>query len=163
MFITRICLTLLLALTLTAPVQAGPKAKPAPPQEVAVYGPDHQYRLAVVLQDTLLWEFQLDTGASDTSIPWTVFDHLWRWQHIGWANMLPEQQYTLADGRVITKMRARLTLTIGTHRLENVVVSIGEKGKPTFSLLGASTLARFQSFGVDHTRGILRLGSPRQP
>ena len=160
---TRFITALALVLTLTTTAQAAPKAKAGPAQEIQLYGASHQYSVYALLEDSVPWQFTLDTGAADMLIPWTLFNTLWQARLVGWANMLPDKEYELADGRTVKYMRMRITLTIGTHRLENIDVCIAPKGTPASSLLGVRVLTRFQSFGIDHTRGILRLGSPRQP
>lgn len=157
----RITLTLLaLCLTISAAV-AAPKPPPAPAQEIPLLGSGPAYYVVAIMEKNIVWEFQLDTGATDVLIPWDLFNLLWKEKLIDQSNMLPDKVYVHADGTSRPYLQARMHLTIGTHRLDNVTVGIGNKGEPVSSLLGARVLQRFTSFGIDHTRGILRLGQPQ--
>lgn len=157
-----IALCALMALCLSVlPAQAKPRTAPTRSiQEVPLlthHG--ERYGLAVVLQGGVPWPAVLDTGADNVQLPWELFDILWQARLLGPKDRLPDGDYRFADGRVVRHMRVHVTLHLGPYQLTQVVAAIGTKGSTL--LIGANVLQRFQSFGIDHTRFVLRLGQPR--
>ena len=117
-----------------------------------------EYGVLILLNETLPARAVIDTGATSFYLPYDVYQRLAATGTVTAADVLPKGTYTVVGGQTFTAHRVRLTLTLGAYRIPNVEATIGTTGGNI--LMGSSVLQRFQSFGIDHTRGILRLGQP---
>jgi predicted aspartyl protease len=157
-----ITLCVLLALSLaTAPVHAKPRTTATPSvQEVAIIGTDPRaYEVAVLLNDTLPTRAVIDTGATSLYLPYEVYLRLRQTGTLRREDVLSPTTYKVVGGQTFTAERRLVALTLGAYRIPNVEATIGTTGGNI--LIGSEVLQRFQSFGIDHTRRVLRLGSPR--
>lgn len=149
----------------------GPRANPAPaPQlenpvssargiggnEVALNQRGGLYRVPVRINDQMTLYFTLDSGATDVQIPADVVLTLYRTETLAPSDFIGEQTYVLADGSKVPSARFTLReLRVGSHRLTNVVASVGAPAGDL--LLGQSFLSRFKTWMLDNERHVLVL------
>jgi predicted aspartyl protease len=159
--LTSIILPLLAVSLVASSVDAKPRQQPAASiQEVQMVGTDsRQYAVLAMFNGAVPVRAVVDTGATQTYLPFEVFEQLVKSGAVLESDVLPRQEYTVVGGKIFNAHRVRLTLTLGGWRIPNVLAVVGYPGGEV--LIGSDVLQRFQSFGVDHTRGILRLGVPR--
>jgi clan AA aspartic protease (TIGR02281 family) len=110
----------------------------------------------VLINNALILNFTVDSGASDVSIPADVVMTLVRTGTIVDADFIGEQTYVLADGSKVKSHRFRIrSLQVGDRVIENVVGSVAPvKGS---LLLGQSFLGRFKSWSIDNASHALVL------
>jgi predicted aspartyl protease len=156
-----IALYALLALSVAVlPAQAKPRTATPSIQEVKMVGTDtREYRVPVTVNDVGPYWGLIDTGATGVVLPYPLYLELWRTGAITGADTLRPTLATMADGRTMKTDQVLITLTLGAWRLTGVTAMIGTQTSDF--LIGSNVLQRFQSFGIDHTRSILRLGQPR--
>jgi clan AA aspartic protease (TIGR02281 family) len=93
----------------------------------------------------------LDSGASEMSINKSTYNNLVKNGFITNANMLPPQQYTLADGSVKTYKRVIIkNIKLGSLTLNNVRAYICDDSEPM--LLGQSFLNKFAVWQVNNSK-----------
>jgi clan AA aspartic protease (TIGR02281 family) len=114
------------------------------------------FSVPVTINNTIVLNFTLDSGAADVSIPSDVVSTLMRTGTLTGADFQGEETYRLADG---STARARTfgikSLKVGDRVFENVTGSVAsEKGG---LLLGQSFLSRFKSWSIDNGRRVLVL------
>jgi clan AA aspartic protease (TIGR02281 family) len=121
------------------------------------------YVVPVTLDSIVTLDCIVDSGASDMSIPESVFRRLVRAGAVTDADFVGTRQYMLADGSSkrgeVFRIRA---LKVGSIVVKDVVASIG--GSQSSGLLGQSFLSRFKSWSVDNGQHALMLvGPPSAP
>ena len=108
------------------------------------------YTVPVIINDVLTLRFEVDSGATDVTIPANVAGTLIRTGTISETDFIGTQKYTLADGSVINSKQFLIRkLKVGDEVLENVRGSIG--GVNGSLLLGQSFLGKFKSWSMDNT------------
>lgn len=147
----------LFALPTEAKVRTPPQSNV---QEITLVGTDsREYRVPVMVNDVGPYWGLIDTGATGVVLPYPVFLKLWQAGAITAADSMSPVPVVLADGSRLTHNRVQITLTLGAYRIHGVTAMIGTQASDL--LIGSNVLQRFQSFGIDHTRQMLRLGQPR--
>jgi clan AA aspartic protease (TIGR02281 family) len=114
------------------------------------------YVVPVLINNAIMLDFIIDSGATDVSIPADVVTTLMRAGTIQDTDFIGERTYVLADGsRVQAKTFRIRSLKVGDRILENVTGSVAPtKGS---LLLGQSFLGRFKSWSIDNSRHALVL------
>jgi clan AA aspartic protease (TIGR02281 family) len=114
------------------------------------------YEVPVLINNAIMLDFVIDSGASDVSVPADVVMTLMRTGTLGKTDFLGTQTYTLADGSTVPSPTFRIrSLTVGNKVVENVVASVAP---PQGSLLlGQSFLNRFKSWSIDDDKKVLVL------
>ena len=111
------------------------------------------YTLSLLINDTVILDFIVDSGASEISIPAEVFLTLVRSGTVSDADFLPGRTYTLADGSTVKSNRFRLhSLRIGSSVLHDLTASIGSVGGPM--LVGQNFLSRLGMWSQDAPNGV---------
>jgi clan AA aspartic protease (TIGR02281 family) len=114
------------------------------------------YAVPVLINNSLVLDFMVDSGASDVSIPADVVMTLMRTNTITTSDFLGKKTYTLADGTEVPSETFRLqSLKAGDRTIENVVASVSPVNGTL--LLGQSFLGRFKSWSIDNTKHALVL------
>jgi hypothetical protein len=112
------------------------------------------FTVSVLINDKIVLDFTLDSGAAEVSIPLDVFSTLRRTHTISDTDLLPSAVFTLADGSSQRQTRFRIrSLRVGGVELHDVVGSVAPP-RGTL-LLGQSFLSRLQSWAVDNRRHVL--------
>ena len=110
----------------------------------------------VLLNNAINLSFEIDSGASDVSIPKDIVFEL---SQTGRLDFIGTRTYVIADG---SKMLARVFLLrsvqVGDKIVEDVVAS--EAPLNGGLLLGQSFLSRFKSWSLDNTNQLLILEGP---
>jgi clan AA aspartic protease (TIGR02281 family) len=109
------------------------------------------FKVPVTINNTIMLNFTLDSGAADVSIPSDVVSTLMRTGTLTGADF---QTYRLADGSTACARTFRIrSLKVGDRIFENVTGSVAsEKGGLLF---GQSFLSRFKSWSIDNGRRVL--------
>jgi predicted aspartyl protease len=110
----------------------------------------------VKINDRLILDFVVDSGAADVQIPDDVFRTLLRTGTISQEDFLGTDTYVLADGTKVPSDRYLLRkMEVGNHVVESVVASIGDpRGQ---LLLGQSFLSKFGSWMLDNNKHVFIL------
>lgn len=115
------------------------------------------YSASALIDGNFCLEFMIDSGASDVSIPWYVFETLKRTGKIQDTDLLGTADYTLANG---TKERSIIfnirSLKIGNREVNNILGSAMPTSESSL-LLGQSFFNRFKSWSIDNERDVLLL------
>jgi clan AA aspartic protease (TIGR02281 family) len=111
-------------------------------------------QVPVVINGNKALNFTIDSGATDVSIPASVFYSLTRDGTVSQKDFLDKRAYTLADGSTELSMRFRIrSLRVGDVELRDVIASvIPSEGS---LLLGQSFLSRPKSWSIDNERQVL--------
>jgi hypothetical protein len=132
------------------------------PESIPLMHEHGTLQVPVVINDRIVLNFTIDSGASDVSIPADVFSTLIRTGTVSTKDLLDTRAYTLADGSVQSSQLFRiLSLKIGTIELRDVVGSVAPAASPL--LLGQSFLARLPSWSIDNKRQLLVLNESPTP
>jgi clan AA aspartic protease (TIGR02281 family) len=111
-------------------------------------------QVPVVINGTISLNFTIDTGATDVSIPATVFTSLIRNGTVLPQDLLDKRMYKLADGSGEISQRFRIrSLRVGKLEIRDVIASVGDSGG--LLLLGQSFLSRLKSWSIDNERQTL--------
>jgi hypothetical protein len=111
-------------------------------------------QVPVVINGTITLNFTIDSGATDVSIPATVFSTLTRSGAVSPQDLLDKRIYKLADGSGELSQRFRIrSLRVGGLEVRNVIASVGDSGG--LLLLGQSFLSRLKSWSIDNERQTL--------
>jgi clan AA aspartic protease (TIGR02281 family) len=111
-------------------------------------------QVPVVINDKITLDFTIDSGATDVSIPATVFSALTRNGTVSAQDLLDKRIYKLADGSGELSQRFRIrSLRVGRLQVRDVVASVGDSGG--LLLLGQSFLSRLKSWSIDNERQTL--------
>jgi clan AA aspartic protease (TIGR02281 family) len=112
------------------------------------------FTVPVRVNDALILDFHIDTGAADVSIPESTFEALRLAGRIELSDVEGAETYRMADGRPHTARIFRIRrLQIGSITRENVRASVSDPGAP--ALLGMSFLGLLHSWAVDNERQVL--------
>ncbi|MGA8550460.1 MAG: retropepsin-like aspartic protease [Stellaceae bacterium] len=110
----------------------------------------------VKINDRLILDFVVDSGAADVQIPDDVFRTLLRTGTISQEDFLGTSIYIQADGTKIPSERYLIQkMAVGEHVVRNVVASIGDPQSQL--LLGESFLSKFRSWMLDNSKHVLIL------
>ncbi|GAB0056297.1 hypothetical protein SIID45300_00603 [Candidatus Magnetaquicoccaceae bacterium FCR-1] len=125
---------------------------PSPPEEVVPLlpkGARGQYWIPVVLNDRVIVEFLIDTGANVVVLPGDIVDQMTGMGLIRASDWLGTVHSTLADGSTGQLAVARLeSLRIGSRVLREVPFTVtGARGIP---LLGTPVLEQLGAWRIDH-------------
>jgi clan AA aspartic protease (TIGR02281 family) len=111
-------------------------------------------QVPVVINGKLSLNFTIDSGATDVSIPSTLFSTLTRAGIVSPEDLLDKRLYKLADGSGEISQRFRIrTLRVGKLEVRDVIASVGDSGG--LLLLGQSFLSRLKSWSIDNERQTL--------
>jgi hypothetical protein len=111
-------------------------------------------QVPVVINDRISLNFTIDSGATDVSIPATVFATLTRSGAVSTQDFLDKRMYRLADGSGEISQRFRIrSLRVGKLEVRDVIASVGDSGG--LLLLGQSFLSRLKSWSIDNERQTL--------
>jgi clan AA aspartic protease (TIGR02281 family) len=111
-------------------------------------------QVPVVINDQITLNFTIDSGATDVSIPATVFSTLTRNGAVSPQDLLDKRIYKLADGSGELSQRFRIrSLRVGKLEVRDVIASVGDSGG--LLLLGQSFLSRLKSWSIDNERQTL--------
>jgi clan AA aspartic protease (TIGR02281 family) len=98
--------------------------------------------------------FTIDSGATDVSIPASVFSALTSTGTVLPQDYLDKQAYKLADGSTEFSQRFRIrSLRVGSLELRDVIASVVPSAGSL--LLGQSFLSRLKSWSIDNERQVL--------
>jgi hypothetical protein len=111
-------------------------------------------QVPAVINGKISLNFTIDSGATDVSIPATVFSTLTRDGIVSREDFLDKRMYKLADGSGEISQRFRIrSLRVGNLEVRDVIASIGDSGG--LLLLGQSFLSRLKSWSIDNERQAL--------
>jgi hypothetical protein len=111
-------------------------------------------QVPAVINDRISLNFTIDSGATDVSIPATVFAALTRSGAVSPQDFLDKRMYRLADGSGEISQRFRIrSLRVGKLEVRDVIASVGDSGG--LLLLGQSFLSRLKSWSIDNERQTL--------
>jgi hypothetical protein len=111
-------------------------------------------QVPAVINGKISLNFTIDSGATDVSIPSTVFSTLTRDGIVSREDFLDKRMYKLADGSGEISQRFRIrSLRVGNLEVRDVIASIGDSGG--LLLLGQSFLSRLKSWSIDNERQAL--------
>jgi hypothetical protein len=111
-------------------------------------------QVPVVINGKISLNFTIDSGATDVSIPATVFSTLARNGTVSTQDFLDKRLYKLADGSGEISQRFRIrSLRVGKLEVRDVIASIGDSGG--LPLLGQSFLSRLKSWSIDNEQQAL--------
>lgn len=112
------------------------------------------FSIPVLINDKLMLDFVLDSGASDVAIPADVVRTLMRTGTLSDADFLETKTYRMADGSTVPGQTFRIRLLkVGDKVLENVTGGVVPVGGSL--LLGQSFLRRLKSWSIDNERMVL--------
>jgi clan AA aspartic protease (TIGR02281 family) len=119
-------------------------------------------QVPVVINGQSLFNFTIDSGATDVSIPANIFFALTRAGTVSPQDFLDKRAYKLADGSTEFSQRFRIrSLRVGSLELRDVIASVvPSKGS---LLLGQSFLSRLSSWSIDNERQVLVLAEIASP
>lgn len=124
--------------------------------EVPVQLVQGTFEVPVSINDAIVLNFTIDSGAADVSIPADVVSTLVRTGTITKDDFIGEQTYVLADGTEVPSAVFRIRkLKVGTLVLRNVRGSLANAKAPL--LLGQSFLSRLTTWSIDNERQVLLL------
>jgi clan AA aspartic protease (TIGR02281 family) len=111
-------------------------------------------QVPVVVNGRISLNFTIDSGATDVSIPASVFSALTRNGTVSPQDYLDKRMYKLADGSGEISRRFRIrSLRVGNLEVRDVIASVGDSGG--LLLLGQSFLSRLKSWSIDNERQVL--------
>jgi predicted aspartyl protease len=106
--------------------------------------------------ETAKYNFTVDSGASDVSVPADVALTLYGTGTLIDSDFLGTAAYMLADGSTIPSARFIIrALQVGNRTIHNVEASIADVNGPL--LLGERFLTRFHSWSIDNSKNALIL------
>jgi hypothetical protein len=111
-------------------------------------------QVPVVVNGRISLNFTIDSGATDVSIPASVFSTLTRNGTVSPQDYPDKRMYKLADGSGEISQRFRIrSLRVGNLEVRDVIASVGDSGG--LLLLGQSFLSRLRSWSIDNERQVL--------
>ncbi len=111
-------------------------------------------QVPAVINGKISLNFTIDSGATDVSIPASVFSVLIRNGTVSPQDLLDKRIYKLADGSGEISQRFRIrSLRVGKLEVRDVIASVGDSGG--LLLLGQSFLSRLRSWSIDNERQAL--------
>jgi len=121
---------------------------------------DHNgvYMIPITLNDSIVVEGILDTGASEMFIPFNVIASLIQTGSIATKDILKSGFYTLADGTTKTRERVNIAkILIGNTTFNNVSAIVGANNSTV--LIGESLLKNI-NYSIDNEKKILVTSLP---
>lgn len=113
------------------------------------------YRVNCTIDDCVTLPFILDTGASDTSIPYYVALTLFKAEKIKQEDILESKTYLLADGSLMKTDRVIIhKIVIGNHEFREVEVSVSDNPNSPI-LLGQNILSQLEYMKIDYKKDIV--------
>lgn len=113
------------------------------------------YKVPVQLNDAVIANLIIDSGAADMMLSPKVARILQRGGSLTQDDFLPVQVYRLADGSRKKHMRARLqSVTLGNRTFRDVTFSISDSDDSPM-LLGQSLLEKLGKYTIDYRNGVL--------
>lgn len=108
------------------------------------------YSLSCTLDDCVTIPFIVDTGASETTIPYYVALTLYKAGKIKTEDILESKTYMLADGSLMKTDRVMIhKMTIGNHEFREFSVSVSDN--PSSPILsGQNVLSQLKSMEVNY-------------
>jgi clan AA aspartic protease (TIGR02281 family) len=111
-------------------------------------------QVPVVINGKISLNFTIDSGATDVSIPASVFSTLTHNGTVSSQDLLDKRIYKLADGSGEISQRFRIhSLRVGQLEVRDVIASVGDSGG--LLLLGQSFLSRLKSWSIDNEQQAL--------
>jgi len=111
-------------------------------------------QVPAVINGKISLNFTIDSGATDVSIPASLFSTLTRDGTVSPEDFLDKRMYKLADGSGEISQRFRIrSLRVGKLEVRDVIASVGDSGG--LLLLGQSFLSRLKSWSIDNERQTL--------
>ena len=111
-------------------------------------------QVPVVINGKVSLDFTIDSGATDVSIPASIFSNLVRDGIVSSEDLLDKRMYKLADGSGEISQRFRIrSLRVGKLEVRDVIASVGDSGG--LLLLGQSFLSRLKSWSIDNEQQAL--------
>jgi clan AA aspartic protease (TIGR02281 family) len=111
-------------------------------------------QVPVVINGKILFNFTIDSGATDVTIPANIFLSLTRAGTVSPQDFLDKRTYKLADGSLEFAQRFRIrSLQVGNVELRDIIASVVPSAGSL--LLGQSFLSRLQSWSIDNERQVL--------
>lgn len=127
---------------------------PAYSESIPLINTHGALEVPVVINGKISLNFTIDSGATDVSIPATVFSTLTRDGTVTSEDFLDKRIYKLADGSGELSQRFRIrSLRVGKLEVRDVIASVGDSGG--FLLLGQSFLSRLKTWSIDNERQTL--------
>lgn len=115
------------------------------------------YRIMCTLDDCVTVPFILDTGASETTIPYCVGMTLFKAGKIKQEDILESKVYILADGSEMITQRFMLhKLTIGNHEFREIAISVADNDMSPL-LLGQNVLSQMNVVEINYEKDRLRM------
>ena len=113
------------------------------------------YEIPVTINGVLEINFILDSGASEIFISSDVASTLFKTGTVDLNDLLPDQQYVLADGSTVTNKRFKLrSVEIGGKVFHDIPCAIANDISAPM-LLGQSVLEKLGKFSVDYESGVI--------
>jgi clan AA aspartic protease (TIGR02281 family) len=128
---------------------------PTAPIRIPVKEKDGAYVASVIINNSMILDFIIDTGASNVSIPVDVVATLVRTGTLQDSDFTGTQTYKLADSTMPSATFRIRSLSVGKITIENVEASIAPVDGDL--LLGQSFLTRFKSWSIDNAEHSLVL------
>lgn len=111
-------------------------------------------QVPAIINGRVSLNFTIDSGATDVSIPASLFSTLSRNGVVSRQDLLDKRMYKLADGSGEISQRFRIrSLRVGKLEVRDVIASVGDSGG--LLLLGQSFLSRLKSWSIDNERRTL--------
>ena len=146
-----------LHLSATAPVVADKPPGPVATEKVPLKRNGGTYMVPVEINDAIMLDFAVDSGAADVSVPADVFSTLTRTGAIKSTDIIGKQTYVLADGSRFQSV----TFTIRSLKVGDLSTIFMVRGSVAPAqgslLLGQSFLERFKSWSIDNMKHELLL------
>jgi len=122
--------------------------------EVSLQPSGGTFMVPVTINNSILLDFTIDSGAADVSITADVMLTLMRTDTITKDDFIETKKYSLADGSVVNSDVYRIkSLRIGELEVHDVTVSVSKLEGSL--LLGQSFLKRLKSWSIDNQRHVL--------
>jgi predicted aspartyl protease len=108
------------------------------------------YSLTCTLDDCVTIPFIVDTGASETTIPYYVALTLFKAEKIKKEDILESRTYILADGSLMRTDRVKIhKMVIGNHEFREFSVSISDNPNSPI-LLGQNVLSQLKYMKINY-------------
>jgi predicted aspartyl protease len=147
---------------LAAPTPSAPeRAEKAAPNEIPLQKKNGVFVLSMTVNDAVLVEFVLDSGAAEVTLPADIVASLKRQSAFADSDFIGQQAYQLADGspKIARTFRIR-SLSFGAFHLNDVTGSELDVGSP--ALLGQSFLNRLGKWSIDNSKPALIIQPPTE-
>lgn len=130
--------------------------------EIALTRRQGTYLVRGVVNECLTFDFHLDSGAADVTLPRAQFEQLRAARALSPAEIIGSDTYVMADGRTATQELFLIkTLQIGPMIVRDVRAAVMPGDAP--ALLGMSFLGRFAVWSINNHREVLSLYTGSRP